>query len=204
MIQPKKYNLPDVEILAKDYDSYCVWIPDKTYIVLGASNSAEIAVNNEFANRDKIELLKRSSGGQAVILTSQMLVFSVLKINPKQVEPKLFFNLINQKLIEVFEKLGIYGVEQRGISDLTIAGKKILGSAIYRKREKFFYHAVLNVSENPDLIARYLLHPSKEPEYRAGRTHSHFITSINSQNKNIEINKLKNAIEQCLSSFVGG
>lgn len=204
MILTRKYDLPDVKILANDDDSFCVWIPDKTYVILGASNSSETSVNAEKANVDSISILKRSSGGQAVVLTAKMIVFSVLRINPIHVEPKIFFQSFNLKLIEMFESIGISDVEQRGISDLAIRGKKIMGSAIYRKRDKFFYHAVLNVSEEPNIIADYLLHPSKEPDYREGRSHLNFITSLMAEQNKVDINILKSAVEQCLSSYILG
>lgn len=41
-----------------------------------------------------------------------------------------------------------------------------------------FYHAVLNVSETPEFIGRYLKHPSREPDYRSGRRHEDFVTSV--------------------------
>ena len=65
-----------------------------------------------------------------------------------------------------------------GISDITMAGKKILGSSIYRSKEALLYHAVLNLGEPASTFERYLKHPTKEPDYRQGRSHSEFVTSL--------------------------
>jgi len=40
------------------------------------------------------------------------------------------------------------------------------------------YHAVLNLGEPASTFERYLKHPSKEPDYRKGRSHSDFVTSL--------------------------
>jgi lipoate-protein ligase A len=34
------------------------------------------------------------------------------------------------------------------------------------------------VAEAPEFIGRYLKHPSREPDYRAGRKHEEFVTSL--------------------------
>lgn len=41
-----------------------------------------------------------------------------------------------------------------------------------------FYHAVLNIGETPEFIGRYLKHPAREPDYRIGRKHEDFVTSV--------------------------
>lgn len=65
-----------------------------------------------------------------------------------------------------------------GISDNTISGKKILGSAIYRNKDKLLYHAVLNLSEPASTFEKYLKQPVKEPDYRNGRKYIDFVTSL--------------------------
>ncbi|MDD4058111.1 MAG: hypothetical protein PHO95_04340, partial [Bacteroidales bacterium] len=92
--------------------------------------------------------------------------------------PKKIFEIINKSLIEEFQKNGISGIYSRGISDLSIGEQKIMGSSMYLKDHKYFYHAVLNISEDPEFISKYLKHPVKEPDYRKGRNHSEFITSL--------------------------
>ena len=67
------------------------------------------------------------------------------------------------------------------ITPLSIKEKKILGSSIYRTKDKIFYQAVLNISQGTELFERYLKHPKKEPDYRKGRNHNDFVTSIRAE-----------------------
>lgn len=48
-------------------------------------------------------------------------------------------------------------------------------------RNRLVYNAVLNVAEDPKLFERYLHHPKREPNYRAGRSHSESVTSLRAE-----------------------
>jgi lipoate---protein ligase len=202
-IEVRKYNLPDIEIL-NDYREDCksiIWIPDKIYIVLGISNKAEDALIADNIVNDNVPVLKRPSGGETVVLSPKTLVISAIDTysatsqhppatsNQQPVtssqqpatrfnSPKEYFKLFNTKIISALSKLGVRNLKQKGISDIAIGEKKILGSAIYRTRDKIFYQSVLNISENPELFERYLKHPKKEPDYRKGRGHKDFVSSV--------------------------
>lgn len=174
------YSLPDAILIDPEATTAAamVWQPAKTVIVLGQSNRAEDAVHTDLAEQDGIPIIKRQSGGQTVILTPKTIVISVRLISEKLENPQVYFKRVNKAILEALSGLGISGLQEKGISDITIGEKKILGSSIYRKKSMVFYHAVLNVAESPDFIARYLRHPSREPDYRTGRKHEDFVTSI--------------------------
>lgn len=178
MVNAKDYYLPDIHLLSKSTNQYLTWIPDKTYIVLGASNNAEESLHMEHVIEDKVCILKRPSGGQTVILTPNNIMISAVFFNQEKLHPKDIFQHINKLIIAAIEKAGIRNLSAMGISDIAIGGKKILGSAIYRNKEALLYHAVLNLGEPASTIERYLKHPSKEPDYRKGRSHSDFVTSL--------------------------
>ena len=172
--------MPDSVLIDPDAttNAFLVWHPDETVIVLGQSNQAETAVYIELAGQDGIPVIKRQTGGQTVILTPQMLVVSVRLISERPDNPQVYFKRINHLIMEGLSNLGISNLVETGISDIAIGEKKILGSSIYRKRNMVFYHAVLNIAETPEFIGRYLKHPAREPDYRSGRKHEDFVTSI--------------------------
>ncbi len=195
MVQVEKYNLPDLEIIQNKLQSYKLWIPDNTYIILGASNTPENALNTAAVEEDKITVLKRPSGGQTVILTPQTLVISVFFPSASSLHPSKIFYHVNAVIIQSLADEGIETLSMRGISDIAIADKKILGSSIYKSKEKIFYHAVLNFNEDTTTFDRYLKHPTREPDYRKGRNHKDFVTSLveNGYQKSMQtiVNSLK-------------
>jgi lipoate---protein ligase len=175
-----KYNLPDYSILNtkwNDYELY-TWIPDGFYIVLGLSNKPESSIHLQAVQQDKITVYKRPSGGETVLITPNTLVISTLLSVAKLENPSRYFKNINQKIIDNLNIMGIHNLCQKGISDIAIGEKKILGSSIYRTMDKVFYHAVLNVREPISSIEKYLQYPSREPDYRHGRSHYDFVTSL--------------------------
>ncbi|MDD2813063.1 MAG: hypothetical protein PHF53_06605 [Bacteroidales bacterium] len=176
----KVYDLPDVELINAEATEpgFMIWIPEQTTIVLGQSNEPDLAVHLDRAMADGVPVLKRSSGGQTVILTPQTVVISVRLISHRLENPQVYFKQINSLIINTLKNIGIKNLDQKGISDITIGEKKILGSSIYRKKSMVFYHAVLNIAEPISSISRYLKHPTREPDYRAGRSHEEFVTSI--------------------------
>jgi len=200
MIQ--QYNLPDADIMnsPKEY-TFKIWQPDKLYVVLGRSNDAEGSLVMENIIKDNITVLKRPSGGEAVILSPAMLVFSAKIRFERDMNTKQIFNRINANLINRLSALGIKDLHSRGISDLSIGARKILGSSMYLNKETIFYHAVLNISEEVSLISRYLSHPKREPDYRKGRGHTEFVTSINNEGYTLDSQELILAITLALEDF---
>jgi lipoate---protein ligase len=192
------YNLPDIQLLEDKTKPFLIWIPDKTYIVLGASNRADEALFLERVLLDGITVLKRPSGGQTVMLTPDNLIISVVYSNPKELQPKDVFLKTNSLIILALEKAGIHDLSLRGISDIAIDGKKILGSSIYRNKDSLLYHAVLNLAEPASTFEKYLKHPTKEPDYRQGRKHTDFVTSLKEKGYTPDYHQLTNLIVQSM------
>ena len=197
-IELSKYVLPDIEILADNNSStsFYVWIPNKTYLILGRSNNVENSLIIDKLKKDRIKVFKRPSGGETVVLTPKTLVISATIISEELKNTRKYFRVFNQKIIDVLCKHGIDGLSHKGISDIALNNRKVLGSAIYRTKGKLFYHSVLNVSEPVSTIEKYIKHPSREPDYRNGRKHLEFVTSLYAEGFKIDMVELKNAIEK--------
>lgn len=191
------YILPDKELMVDGTPAgYKIWRPSKTWVVLGASNKIDSSVNLENTIRDKVKVVQRPSGGESVVLSPNTICVSASIKRDKQLSPKKYFKIFNSWIVDVLFKMGINNLNFRGISDISIGEKKILGSAIYQNKDKVIYHAVLNVSESPDNIEIYLKHPKREPDYRKNRLHKEFVTSISKEGYKFNINLLQKNLEQ--------
>ena len=201
MTEPLPYNLPDASLIDIEATTpaWFFWKPDRSYLVLGQSNKVEKSIYTEKAQRDKVTILKRPSGGESVILTPGTLVIAVRLITEKMENPQVSFRKINKLIIRSLMALGVKDLYYKGISDVSIGEKKILGSSIYRKKNLVFYHAVLNISEDISLIGKYLQHPGREPDYRKGRKHTEFVTSLKEKGYMIDPDKLIDKLEEVFS-----
>ena len=70
---------------------------------------------------------------------------------------------------------------QQGISDLAYEGRKVCGSSLFRSKQYLLFQASLLVDDGLAWIETYLKHPSKEPNYREGRSHRDFVTFLGTQ-----------------------
>ena len=193
------YNLSDQEIIESKAAGfhYKFWIPEFISIILGQSNKAEESLKLEAIYKEGIPIYKRPSGGESVVLSPNNFILSI-KINSiKLPGSKKFFNWINDILIDVFREMGLE-VSYKGISDLAIGDKKILGSSMYRRRDEMFYHAVINISEDPLIFEKYLKHPGREPDYRKGRSHRDFVTSIKMVKPDFNIRLFQEKLDKVL------
>lgn len=69
-------------------------------------------------------------------------------------------------------------VEIQGICDLTVDDQKISGNALRVKKDWILYHGTLLIDMPLEWIDAYLAMPQKQPEYRRGRPHAEFVTSL--------------------------
>jgi len=198
MIDIKEYNFPDEELIRSENpaDHCVIWQPESISLILGQSNKGPESVHAQKAMADNIPVYKRPSGGQAVLISPNTIIISVIRKREKFQSIKPYFEQYNNKIIEALESFGISNLRQNGISDISIGDKKILGSAIYQNKDRIFYHAVLNVKEDAELIGEYLKHPPQEPDYREGRSHTEFVTSLAEQGYELEIQDIVKTLQQ--------
>lgn len=180
------YNLPDTTLFEGEEDGVMIWQPDRTYIILGQSNSPEGSLFVEEVIKDRIPVMKRPTGGEAVLLSPGMLVITVAQRSGTFIPSHIFFNKINGRIKTALKIFGLKEITSKGISDLAIGEGKILGSSMHRTENRLVYHAVLNVCGSTMLMEKYLRHPKREPVYRSGRSHSLFVTSL--RNEGFKIN----------------
>lgn len=194
-VEVRTYNLPDAAIFSGTGDDMLVWQPAETIIVMGQSNTPERSLIIENVLSDGIPVTKRPTGGETVILTSQMAVITVAREFSEMARSKKFFMEVNGRILDILSDLGVKNYGTKGISDITIGNRKILGSSMHRRENRLVYHAVLNLACDTSLFERYLRHPSREPDYRRNRSHSEFVTSLRNEGYNIEYGDIANMLK---------
>jgi lipoate-protein ligase A len=70
------------------------------------------------------------------------------------------------------------GVVRRGISDLAVRERKFSGNSLRVRRDWLLYHGTLLYSFPLRLLDACLGAPPRQPAYRAGRRHSHFVINL--------------------------
>jgi lipoate-protein ligase A len=155
-----------------------IYEPRETVVVLGAGGNPEADLFLDRLETDGVPWRRRRGGGGTVVLTPGQVVLALVTEVASPFRNREYAGEINGWFIEALALLGVTGVQPRGISDLAIGEKKILGTSIYRTRLTLFYQASLLVSNDISVFSRYLAMPVRVPDYRAGRSHEEFCTTI--------------------------
>jgi lipoate---protein ligase len=179
----RPYDLPDEALLhvTGERARHLLFVPQRVMVVVGKGSNPSLELNTEAVLADKVPVLRRATGGCAVVLSPEMLVASFALYATAQRKSAEYFSLFNQIIIFALAGLGITGLERAGTSDIAIRGRKIAGTSLYRNRELVFYHAVINLSGGTVLMERYLKLPPRLPDYRAGRSHAEFVSSLRAE-----------------------
>jgi len=166
----------------------------KIDVVLGKSISLNPDINIEACQEEGVALLRRKGGGGAVVLSPGVWVITACYANSrKDINVPWVLERIALTIAEGLEQVTDVRISLNGMGDLCIGDKKILGSSLYCGRGAVLYQGSLMVNNDLNYIFRLLNHPSKEPEYRRGRRHEDFVTTLS------QVTKIDTAImKQCL------
>lgn len=190
------YDLPDAELARGERGSGCMlFVPPQTMVVIGKGSDPALELRVETISEDSIPVLRRGTGGCAVILSPEMAVVSFALAHQRQRNSSEYFKSCNAVVIRALTQLGVSDLEHVGTSDIARHGRKIAGTAIYRNRDLVFYHAVINLRASTEAMERYLAPPPRMPNYRNGRTHSEFVTSLAAEGFTIDVDFLRARIE---------
>ncbi len=155
-----------------ELDAYCV--------VLGRSNRAELEVDVNACRDEGIPILRRSSGGGAVVLGPGCLAFSLvlpLTDSHRVLGVSALTGLLMNRIALGLRAM-IPSAASRGTSDLTAADQKFSGNSQRWLKGAFLHHGTFLYDFDLDVIERVLRRPSREPDYRAGRSHRSFVRNV--------------------------
>ncbi len=148
-------------------------------VVVSRSRSPEREIFLERCAADRVPVVVRPSGGGAVVLAPGVVAASaVLPARPDVRFPEPYFRRCCGAVAAALAAVGVPGVAMRGTSDLCLGDRKVAGSSLRLAGGSVLFQVSVLVDPDLGLLDRYLRHPSREPEYRAGRSHREFVTSL--------------------------
>ena len=176
-----------------------VYEPRDVVVVLGAAGKPEEDLHLDALSADGVPYLRRRGGGGTVLLGPGQVVLALVTEVEHPFRNREYFSEINDWIVVALSELGVRGVQPAGISDLAIGGRKILGSSIYRTRLVLFYQASILVSNDVSLFSRYLAMPRRVPDYRAGRDHESFCTTLALEGYALSVTEVIGALDAVIA-----
>ena len=176
--EPQECLRFEEELLRRGEGALWTWESRAECVVLGQSGRAERDAYVDRCAADGVPILKRCSGGGAVLLGPGCLVYAL--VLPIEWWPELRDVQHSKRWVmdRVRRALGVEGLSVEGISDLALNGRKVSGNAQRRSSKAILHHGTILYNFDVSRVGQYLKMPHKEPEYRAGRAHEEFLTNL--------------------------
>jgi lipoate-protein ligase A len=159
------------------------WEPRETFIVVGYANKVATEVKVAACEAKGIPIFRRCSGGGAVVQMAGGLNYSlILRIETNS--PTHNITAANQFIMEknraaIEAILPDANISVRGHTDLCIGDFKFAGNSQRRRKSFLLFHGTLLLNCDLTLVGELLQMPSLQPDYRASRPHSDFVTNLN-------------------------
>lgn len=161
-------------------DTLRFWECPTRFVVLGTGQVLAEEVHEEHCTADHVPILRRCSAGGCVLQGPGSFNYALFLTYDRFPEVTSLHASYRFILGKVCAALATLGIEARheGISDIAIEGRKVSGNAQRRRRRALLHHGTLLYEADPDAISRYIREPADRPDYRGGRTHSEFVTTL--------------------------
>ena len=162
-------------------ESLRFWEPAQHFVVVGYGTECRRSVNLPACRRRRVPVLRRLSGGGAVLQGPGCLNYSlVLQI----ARAPAFASVAgtNAAVMELqrraIEPLVSAPVRIQGDTDLTLGDLKFSGNSQRRRRHALLFHGTLLLELTLPLMQELLPVPEPQPAYRRNRPHTDFVTRL--------------------------
>jgi lipoate-protein ligase A len=165
----------DESLLGRKEEALRFWECAEPVVVMGRAGRIEEQVRAEACRADGVEVLRRGSGGGAVVLGPGCLNYSFVFSLDARPQWRNVGRSVREILSRIAEALG---ASICGSSDLIWEGRKVSGNSQRRASDRVLQHGTLLYRFDAELAARYLIEPARQPEYRRGRPHTEFLGNL--------------------------
>jgi lipoate-protein ligase A len=187
------------------------WEPREHFVVVGYANKIANEVNAATCEKRNIPILRRCSGGGTVLqgpgCLNYTLVLRTTDDGPLRTigQSNQFIMERNRAAIELLFRTfnfqpstqaspeatprRAFNLSIGGHTDLVVGGRKFSGNSQRRRKKFLLFHGTFLLDFDLPLISKLLQMPSKQPDYRQGRSHGEFLTNLK-----ISADQLENAL----------
>lgn len=158
-----------------------LWEPSSTFVVVGRGSRLECEVDVAECLRQQIPILRRASGGAAIVTGPGCLMYSLVLHVDRWPQVRTIPQTHTFVLAKMSQALATLqpGVSPRGTSDLTTNdARKFSGNSMKMLRTAVLYHGTILYNFALSVIGQLLPLPPRQPEYRGARGHAEFVTNF--------------------------
>ena len=187
--------LDEAECAGEPLETLRLWEPAEPMVVVGRSSRIDDEVRLDVCRNRRIPVLRRTSGGAAVVTGPGCLMYAVVLSFQRRPSLRMIDHahaFVLKKLVSALRpyvpQVGCRGTSDLAMGDLAtgdlatgdLAGGdlKFSGNSIRSKRDHLLYHGTLLYDFPLRLIEDCLRTPPRQPDYRGGRPHGKFVANL--------------------------
>jgi lipoate---protein ligase len=172
--------LDEAEEGAAPRETLRLWESSKPFVVVGRNSRVAAEVRVETCRDRNIPILRRSSGGCAIVAGPGCLMYAVVLSYDSREHLRLVDEAHRHVLDTMLKGLRplVPAVARQGTSDLTLEEAKFSGNSMRCRRRSCLYHGTLLYDFPLPLVDECLKMPPRQPDYRQSRPHSNFIANL--------------------------
>jgi lipoate-protein ligase A len=164
-----------------------LWEATRPVVVVGRSSQTSVEVDLDACRRREIDVLRRTSGGAAIVAAPGCLMYALVlsyRARPELRSLDVAHRFVSESMLTALRPL-VPGVARRGTSDLAVGEFKFSGNSVRCKRNTLLYHGTMLYAFDLSLIEELLPMPPRQPDYRQGRSHRAFVTNLPASRESI-------------------
>jgi lipoate-protein ligase A len=173
--------LDEAEDSAAPREALRLWEAAEPLVVVGRNSQLAAEVRVEACRRRNIPILRRASGGCAILAGPGCLMYSLVlsyELRPELHLLEAAHRFVLGTIAGALRPL-VGDVAHLGTSDLAAGGnRKFSGNSLRCRRRAFLYHGTLLYDFPLALIDECLAMPPRQPDYRQGRPHGSFLANL--------------------------
>jgi lipoate-protein ligase A len=172
--------LDEADCGAMRMETLRLWESPRRFVAVGRASRLAAEVNLVACAADGVPVLRRASGGTAVVGGPGCLMYAVvldLQRRPTLRAVDMAHKLVLETVLAGLRKLAPEAA-RRGTSDLALGDRKFSGNSLRIKRRALLYHGTLLYDFDLAAIGRYLSEPVRQPAWRRGRDHLAFVCNV--------------------------
>jgi lipoate---protein ligase len=172
--------LEEAEARREPRECLRLWESLEPVVVLGRSSQAAIEVDLPACRRRNVAVLRRASGGAAIVAGPGCLMYALVlnyRSRPQLRSLDAAHRFVLESIVGALRPL-VPEIARRGTSDLAIGDLKFSGNSVRCKRDTLLYHGTILYDFDLSLVDELLPMPPRQPDYRQGRPHRSFVTNL--------------------------